>query len=202
MIKRFSVTQLSGQWDYDFPMHRDVNVFTGRNGAGKTTVLKLLWFMISGNIERIVPEVRFDTATVETDTFTLKLNLVDRTPYPLLDIDLQIVGKEPMKRQIPCRQSPVDKEKFHEVDKEIAAASEGSVFFPTFRRIEGGFSILVRSTMGMARSARLGSLQESMLELSNELSYGGNSFVSSISTDDIESLLTQQYAETSGSVSV
>lgn len=51
----------------------DLNVVTGRNGAGKTTFLKLCWYLTSGSIHRALSEIEFDTVALETDKFKLKL---------------------------------------------------------------------------------------------------------------------------------
>ncbi|HCI7192262.1 TPA: AAA family ATPase, partial [Acinetobacter baumannii] len=40
-------------------LNEDLNVLTGRNGAGKTNVLKLIWYIISGNIDKAINEVNF-----------------------------------------------------------------------------------------------------------------------------------------------
>jgi DNA repair exonuclease SbcCD ATPase subunit len=45
MIKRFQVTALHGKdgFDVDLIFKPDLNILTGKNGSGKTTILKLLW---------------------------------------------------------------------------------------------------------------------------------------------------------------
>ena len=73
MIKSFHVYGLHGRVDHEFRFHRDLNIFTGRNGCGKTTLLKLLWYMISPNVERTVPEIVFREAKVATDKFVLEI---------------------------------------------------------------------------------------------------------------------------------
>ena len=194
MIKRFVAKKLSGLWDLDLVFHPDINVLTGRNGAGKTTVLKLLWYLISGNIERVVPEIRFDSVVVEDSDFTLTVEVKDYDTSPTASIKWD-VGTASQTATLSFRHSALERERFHEIDAMISAASKSSVFFPTFRRIEGGFSIANRT--GGLRSRRATMLQEAMADLAETLSVGRHVFVSSISTDDIESLLTQQYADTS-----
>ncbi len=81
------------------------------------------------------------------------------------------------------------------VKREIGALNESSMFFPTFRRIEGGYT-LERRRRG-PRGAGYGMLQEALTDFSEALDYGNNHFVASISTHDIVSLLTSKYAETS-----
>lgn len=36
---------------------KNIYVLSGKNGAGKTTVLKLMWYFISGNLEKALIEV-------------------------------------------------------------------------------------------------------------------------------------------------
>ena len=59
MIKSLKATGLNRCMSFDLKFHEDINIVTGRNGSGKTTVLKLLWYAISGNLERIIAEIRF-----------------------------------------------------------------------------------------------------------------------------------------------
>lgn len=61
MIKSLKVTGLNRCMSFDLKFHEDINIVTGRNGSGKTTVLKLLWYAISGNLERIIAEIRFES---------------------------------------------------------------------------------------------------------------------------------------------
>lgn len=42
---------------YEF--NNDLNILTGRNGSGKTTIIKLAWSIISGNIVLALREVPF-----------------------------------------------------------------------------------------------------------------------------------------------
>lgn len=192
MIKRFAYEGLSGSWSKELIFHPDINVLTGKNGAGKTTVLKLLWFMISGNIERIIPEINFESAEVETDAFTLRIEMTQVGPYPQANLRWDI-GKGDKTAKITCKSSLIERGRFHEIDAEIATVSGASVFFPTFRRIEGGFSISGQNTINRTR----GALQDSMRDLSDALSYEKHVFVSSVATDDLQTLLTKQYANTS-----
>ena len=71
-------------------------------------------------------------------------------------------------------------EKTNNLNNEIIKLSNSSVFFPTFRRIEGGFSINSQQR-GLRRLKS--SLQDAMSELSERLSVDNHQFVSSISTE-------------------
>ena len=67
MLKSFHVTGLNGDLDHKLTFNKDLNIITGRNGSGKTSLLKLLWYLFSGNIERTHPEVQFRTAELKGD---------------------------------------------------------------------------------------------------------------------------------------
>jgi predicted ATP-binding protein involved in virulence len=46
-----------------------MNIITGRNGSGKTSALKLLWYILSGNILLALKEVPFRKVTLETTDY-------------------------------------------------------------------------------------------------------------------------------------
>jgi len=60
MIKAFEVRGLNGEFNLSFELNPDLNLLTGKNGVGKTTVLKLIYYIISGNVEKLLPEIPFD----------------------------------------------------------------------------------------------------------------------------------------------
>jgi recombinational DNA repair ATPase RecF len=72
-LKRVSVKGLNNKVDCDFEFHDDINIVTGINGCGKTTFLKMLWYSISGNIERLISEISFKSFNLETSHFSLSL---------------------------------------------------------------------------------------------------------------------------------
>jgi hypothetical protein len=77
-----------------------------------------------------------------------------------------------------------------------------SVFFPTFRRIEGGFTISPSrsraSSSALVRQNRArGDLEEALVTLSRNLTNELHVFVSAISTVDIVTLLLRKYADLS-----
>ena len=47
----------------------DINILTGKNGAGKTSLMKLAWYIMSGNILMALKEVPFKSATLVTDQY-------------------------------------------------------------------------------------------------------------------------------------
>ena len=77
MIRKLEVEGLNNRIDASLGFNEDLNIITGRNGSGKTTLLKLIWYLISGNLERIIPEILFQSASIETDLFSLSIVQVE-----------------------------------------------------------------------------------------------------------------------------
>ena len=189
MIQYLKVKGLNKRLDGEFEFNEDLNIFTGANGSGKTTLLKLLWYLISGNLYRIFPEIPFESVLIETDPFSLSIH---RIAPNMVELNGQISGG---------KVSEIDNfdgvgKRFDAFNAQISHAMKSSLFFPTFRRIEGGFSITpeakvsdVRVLSGPER------LQVSMLRFSDEVSINGHKFIASISTEDLGELLTQKYAD-------
>jgi len=194
MIKSFYVKKLFGKWDYKFNLNPDINIFTGKNGSGKTTLLKLIWYMISPNIERIIPEIFFNEAEVKTDEFALNIKRNSR------DDEVVFTYKEQRKKPIEVQKGSGDEiqnmlfeDELERMNKRIRSLSSGSLFFPTFRRIEGGFSIRGRED----KHSGIEQLSRELLRYTNAMSVSNHRFIASLSTEDIEQLLTSHYADVS-----
>ena len=208
MINRLEVKGLNNRIDASMNFNEDLNIITGRNGSGKTTLLKLIWYLISGNLERIVPEIPFADVLIETDTFFLTMMQVD---VDKCAIDYRFVNGKNSTLDFEVPPRTVDSEKIDALNAQIAEAMQSSLFFPTFRRIEGGFSqssthhitddrVRYRHSNPLRRKMMDGSaemLQESMSRLSNQVSVFNHKFIASISTNDIVELLTEKYADVS-----
>ena len=203
MIRRLKVKGLNHRIDIDREFNEDLNIITGKNGSGKTTMLKLLWYLISGNLERIFPEIPFQSVSIDTDSFVLSIAPVepDEGKY-----NFKLVDKEGKDRDIEKILRPVDFELLDAFNVVIAEMMKSSLFFPTFRRIEGGFagegiSSIESDSLHSPRSRRrivdraTGRLQEAMSQLSNRVSVFDHTFIASISTHDIVELLTARYAD-------
>ena len=200
MIRYLKVKGLNKRLDDEFEFNEDLNIFTGANGSGKTTLLKLLWYLISGHLEQILAEIPFHSISIQTDLFAFSMERVE--PYEVT-FDYSF-GKEEGTYEpiaIVAETGRIDRKDVgwvNVLEKRIARTTQRSLFFPTFRRIEGGFSRVKTdtddSTMRFLASTPE-MLQTSMLRFSDEVSINGHKFIASISTEDLGELLTQKYAD-------
>lgn len=139
-IKSFEIVGLSSKdlTPVSRDLHQDLNIVTGRNGSGKTTLLKLLWYIISGNIEHAIREVPFSKASVETDEYSITITKRGQ----LIEEAVIIVDG---KRRYFADAVDADGDTIVDAEEQANDAVKrfgSSVFFPTFRRIEGGFSLV------------------------------------------------------------
>ncbi len=207
-LKRVSVKGLNNKVDCDFEFHNDINIVTGINGCGKTTFLKMLWYAISGNIEHLISEISFESFYLETSHFSLSLvskNSIIQWKYS--DITESHEGRSKEGGLI----NPL-----------IIKHQTSSLFFPTFRRIEGGYSManvqtsgriakplqslsspfrsafpLTISILQSERNSDKASIKSEFDKLSNSLSIAAHKFICSISTYDLGLLLISRYAHAS-----
>ncbi|MCY3739672.1 MAG: AAA family ATPase [Candidatus Poribacteria bacterium] len=200
MIQYLKVKGLNKRLDGEFEFNEDLNIFTGANGSGKTTLLKLIWYLISGNLNQILAQIPLHSIAIQTDMFALSMERVrpdeiicgyrfgkEDNVYEPIAIDEETE-----------RVNSTDMDRVNSLEKRIAQTTKRSLFFPTFRRMEGGFSRIRTdaddSTMRF-RAAAPEMLQVSMSRLSGEVSINGHKFIASISTADLGELLTQKYAD-------
>ncbi len=201
MLKKLNVEGLNHRLNIDLSFNDDLNILTGKNGSGKTTVLKLIWYLISGNVERVIPEIDFEYVKLSTDRFSIEIKSSRNSKQANFELLLVREGDTPIDVKFPLPLLQNDFNRVYErrsaildeINNAIVEISNSSVFFPTFRRIEGGFSIDKRQRGGRLRNF----LQDGMSELAERLSVNNQKFVSSISTEDIVELLTKKYADIS-----
>jgi predicted ATPase len=185
----------------DIDFNDDINIITGRNGSGKTTILKLMWYCISANIERAVNEIAFIKAVIKTSKYTLAIEKSDvksrKIAHFLVEStsgEILLDKKEPIGRDVVVE----------EANQITVDLFDTSIFFPTFRRIEGGFSMDSRNRHGARRVVREGedffihenfgsNIQEALENHADRLSVREHKFVSSISTIDIQRLVTKKH---------
>ena len=198
MLKSFKVIGLCGRQDYVFEtFHEDLNIFTGSNGAGKTTLLKLIWYMISGHIQQALAEVEFKEAEIVTTSATLNLQkrparaagrYEDKHPRdgsaiapgtPVAEIHMKRTDGSNIFSLFPI---PVIELKFM-VNADGPPMREPSLFFPTFRRVEGGFSL----DEGEEKLKIL----EGFKEYSKRMTHANHLFVAFADYDDVRGLLNE-----------
>lgn len=176
-----------------YKFNSDLNILTGRNGSGKTTLMKLAWFIISGNVLLALREIDFKICTVVTDIYSCT---VTRTGPIHCKIELEMNGEryvfendEGDPEYEPFLDSAEDKA------NPIIISLGSSIFFPTFRRIEGGFSMAVNSTARARPNSRSEfEIDDTLTSISRKLSNKEHVFISAISTSDVTSLLLRRYA--------
>jgi predicted ATPase len=223
MIKHFKVTTLNQnkEWNFDLSFNEDINILTGKNGSGKTTLLKLIWYLISGNIERIIPNstedhALFEKIEIETDTFRLSIR-----DNRMSEIDQNIklnqkqngkslfvewnIGNGKQTRNLSIAE--YREKRFDQfINQEILKVSKSSLFFPTFRRMEGGFFTTQREIkvknleeafLTMQHQRIYHELEQGITNLSKVFSVRQHQFITSLSTEDIINYITRQYADIS-----
>lgn len=209
MIRSLEVKGLNNQDDgnFNFHFHEDLNIFTGANGSGKTTLLKLIWYFISGHLKQILSEIPFTYLSIETEPFSI---VMDRQKPEELMLEFNFLSRT--RSESGGRSIKIDPEtntieqrsvdNVNKLEKRIGESSNGSLFFPTFRRIEGGFSIGSRSSIDTEDKAVLRLLSSTtdklltaLSQLSDDMSTEKHKFIVSVSTMDIIKLLPQKFVD-------
>jgi ABC-type lipoprotein export system ATPase subunit len=199
-ILSFEVIGLNGRHTKVAAEHvfSDLNIFTGRNGAGKTNLLKLLWYIMSGNILLALKEVAFQKATLRTDLYDC--TVIRTSPY---NCRVEFTNERGDKSVYEDSENDDDGYSYSAEDgaNPVLQALGGSVFFPTFRRIEGGFTldteVTPRSPFGPPPSSRKNTVEEGLQVLSRKLTHENHIFVAAMSTVDIVTLLLRRYTDLS-----
>ncbi|HEV7351557.1 MAG TPA: ATP-binding protein [Brevundimonas sp.] len=195
--------EIGGLWGRDSVISSSLdpkmNIVTGRNGSGKTTALKLLWYVVSGNFVQARREMDYDYIKVETDIYNI---IATKRSSAETRIELEIDGN----RKVLEDGRDDDGDIFFDAEeaaKEILEEKGSSLFFPTFRRLEGGFATENSAKYMQTHSGLLsnrvsrarGELEDALSNVSRSMSNGDHRFVSSISTNDIVELLIKKYAD-------
>ena len=178
-------------------LNDDLNILTGKNGAGKTTILKLLWYVISGNISIALNEIPFKKVYLLTDKYEITIYCLN---INTCKIEFNYNGIQHEFED----DFDEDSQSFSSAEDQVNSTlieTGGSLFFPTFRRIEGGFTLNTRrNNSGIIGSVRGGSkndVEDALHSLSAKLSNGPHRFISAMSTVDIVGLVLRQYSELS-----
>ncbi len=197
MLRKFSVEGLLDRSSIELSFHPDLNLITGSNGSGKTTLLKLMWYMLSSNLERAVPEVRFRFAELVTDTFSVSLRCSQTRRK---SDNVEVVwksGKRVQQSAVPAHTFGNPASMIEIANRDLLAVSGSSLFFPTFRRVEGGFSIPDGRNLRRTAYPSGSPLSEVIQRYANNITVQNHKFIAAVSTNDVEELLTRQYAAAS-----
>lgn len=204
MIKRLFVEGLYDRFDFDLQFHEDLNLLTGRNGSGKTTLMKLMWGILSGRIgdAKKYPQlagiyIEFEDGRFFHGTRERSLKLLAR---PLLEKNYQYVTKwetvGPSLNESFVLHSTFDP--FASLDKHRFSQT---LFFPTFRRSEGGYEFLnvpQPYAQQPLEDKNLGTLMRAATKTNGgENVYPYHVFVNYSSTTDIDFLLATLYGSIS-----
>ena len=212
MIRKLEVKGLNNRVDGTWEFNEDLNIITGRNGSGKTTLLKLIWYLISGNVVQVLSEIVFESVSIETDSFSVSLAKVapDAGKFKCT-----FTNQEPVDVDFSLPVQAADLLESSSVERLFSRARNRSLFFPSFRRIEGGFNYLSKSSAESTAWLRLENptwrsavegmeiLQKATSQFSADLSVNGkHQFIAAISTDDIVELLNRKYTTVSTQTNV
>ena len=94
-LKLFEITNLFNQFNVSLPLDEKVNIFLGENGMGKTTILNCLYYVLSGNIEKL-NSIIFDSISltfVDGEKFSIDHN--DISSY----VEDYMYGNPPYRRR-------------------------------------------------------------------------------------------------------
>ena len=210
-IKRMIVEKLNQRITAEIRFNDSLNIITGSNGSGKTTFLKACWYLYSGNIGNALREINFKKMEIETDQLTLTVTCSDPdSEDPKFSIslrpertlrfetgDLLDTVKNPLTGTWDEIKDYLWRYRF------LTALNHDSLFFPTFRRVEGGFLLGNKNerTVRTKRTALVGDaanddeLTKALRAASNALTEFDNKFVCSMSTTDVERLVADTKAK-------
>ena len=201
MIKSFKVIGLWGHQDYTFSdnlIQPDLTIITGSNGTGKTTILKLMWYMLSGHIRQAFAEINFEEAQLISATGEVRLvkrssrrtdkNPRDKSPIPLntVVVDVEIKGK--YEDYVFSLKAIPFSELYYFLNEEAPSSSTISLFFPTFRRIEGGFSFGESNDSFKNESIKI---IEGFRDFSKRMSHKNHRMIAFAEFDDVRSLINE-----------
>jgi len=208
MIKRVEIKGLRGYKKnvIVISFNKDINILTGINGIGKTTILKLIWYTYSGNLSRATHEIDFDSIEMITSTKIIRIFRIDQDKANEKEYNLEhhsgydiYVEDTETKKVILDTENELEPLFIGYCEDKVSEMNGNSLYFPTFRMIEG-FS-KQRNNHSEFRFYQEESeeqiLNKALKRISENISRNGHKYITSVSTRDINELLTNKYAEIS-----
>lgn len=196
MIKSLSIKRLNSRSNVDINFNKDITIISGPNGCGKTNILKLLWYLVSPNVERAISEINFEEATLCTDEYTLNVSKIEQAATfesgkTKIRVEAENRTDDTPESLFPLHpRRPMRSEFEYEVERinrAIMKLNGSSLFFPTYRRIEEG-------NRNVDEFRRLAS---AVRDLADRVSVNGHKLIASVSAADIKRLINDRYALTS-----
>ncbi len=189
MIEKLIVKNLNGETSKEFIFNNDLNILTGKNGCGKTTILKLMWYLMSGNYDKVFDEINVESAHLilsEGQSFYLAKVMDELGEKIRIRIDSE--------RKNIHTDDIIDRRELKSIG--LYQSGDYSLFFPTFRRIEGGYSLT--KNINERTYYKKTNLREALERVSDNLSsHDTHKFIASLSTEDINYLLSNKYSDIS-----
>jgi energy-coupling factor transporter ATP-binding protein EcfA2 len=146
MIKRLVVEKLYDRFDFDLTFNEDLNLLTGRNGSGKTTLMKIMWGILSGRIGDEAKYPKFENVLMEVGELKLFQGKTKSSLAPFrrrgTEIYEYFAGFGTKDRIFGSRHN--DSRVILETENlnHFFPSTSRTLFFPTFRRNEGGYEFL------------------------------------------------------------
>lgn len=187
-----------GDKEIEFFPGEQISVITGSNGSGKTNIIKMIWSILSGNIIIALREIPFSSATLTTTEYKCKVIRTGR-----LDCIVEYSKKnKPIEifRDNAFEDDDGDKITIETAEDQAASVitKEGSsLFFPTFRRIEGGFGISSGNKSPFYSTGDSSEIDEAFSGISKRLTNGNHQFITSISAQDVSNMSQKLFLELS-----
>ncbi len=198
MIHSFQYEDLNGNLSGTLSFNSQLNIFTGQNGTGKTSILKALWYLYSGNLNQLLGEMNFSRLTLSSDAADATVQQYRENEESVYSISVtrkdslgdrfsNLLGTKPLAGTWSEIESNLWKCSF------ALGIGPHSLFFPTFRRVEGGFSIHKTRTLrsqGLAIDNET-ELTKALRTISDKLNNMEHKFICSVSTTDVERLVLE-----------
>lgn len=174
-ITRFQVKKLFGYKDFDIEIKNNVLILVGENGSGKTTVLRLLYYFLSGQW-RLLSTIQFEELVITIDEKSHKLpssllkrkiksrDLLRHLPLAIqrelqyywetgaetLDLDkIYMISKKmgiPTQYLLEIDEGTSSIKELNDISIEIRDALKAQILYlPTYRRIEQELSFIFRN---------------------------------------------------------
>lgn len=203
-IKKMYVENLNEQITTTVNFNETINILTGANGSGKTTFLKACWYLYSGNLTNLFLEINFSKIILETDILTVTVICDDyKSEDPIFSI--KIIKNTNFVTIFPETVSETLTGTIDEIREKmwrysiVISLEHNSLYFPTFRRVEGGYTQSSRklrskrnnnSVANTNSEADTDELTKALKATSYALTEFENKFICSMSTEDVEKLVS------------